>query len=191
MGHTDPEAIQKEVGNESWEKRLTDGQKEALDMYINRDDAFRRINEALRNPEAQADPETQRLIDGLGSALDDSYLKENIIAVRRSDDKLIRGAETAADVKRMYGQVVTDPGFMSASAKVDFKPYEGTRDVEYHIKVPGRQSGVGAYVRNFAEGGNKEEYEFLFNRGASFRIEGAYETYGKLHVNMTYVGRTG
>ena len=185
--HTDPEEIQKQVGNESWEERLTDDQKEALDMYMNREYAFERMNEALRHPEKEASEEVQKWNTDLEAALDDSYLKQNIVVARRSDASLIGGAETAADVKKMYGQVVTDPGFTSSSAKVDFEAFKSTRDVEYHIKVPGRQKGVGAYVQHFGKSG--DEYEFLFNRGSSFRILGGYESFGKLHVNMEYVGR--
>ena len=191
MAHTDADEIRKQVGNEAWEKRLSDAQKEALDTYINKGYAFEDINGVLRDPSRGADLETWKMIKDLGRALDDSYLKENVVLLRRSDASLVNGADSAAEVRRMYGEVVTDPGFMSASAKVDFRAYGSTRDVEYHIKVRGGQKGVGAYVQSFADESNKGEYEFLFNRGSSFRILGAYETYGKLHVNMEYVGRTG
>ena len=187
--YTDADEIQKKIGNEAWEERLTEDEEHALDMYMNRDYAFRRMNGALRDPDgAPADEQTQALIDDLGSALDKSYLKENVIVTRRSDASLLGGADTAAQVREMYGDVVVDPGFASASAKADYTAFKNTRPMEYHIKVPGRQSGVGAYVQNFAE--SKNEYEFLFNRGASFRVLGAYEQGGKTHVNMEWVGRT-
>ena len=185
MGHTDPEKLQEQVGNTSWENRLTDDQKHALDMYLNRDNAYRDINNALRKGQ-DASPETQKLIDNLGAALDDSYLKQNITVTRRSGASLLGGADTPAKIREMYGKVVVDPGFASSTAKVDSGAYANTRPMEYHIKVPGRTRGVGAYVQDLA---TFEEHEFLFNRGSAFRILGSYSRGGKTHVNMEYVGR--
>ena len=186
QAYTDPDAIQKHVGNQAWEDRLTDAEKEALDMYMNKDYAFKRMNEALRDGTVP-DSDTGKLINDLGAALDDSYLKQNIVVARRTTPELFGGADTPTEIRKMYGDIVTDPAFLSSSAKVDYKAYQNTRPMELHIKVSGRQRGVGAYVQHFAE--NTDEYEFLFNRGSSFRILGAYAQGGKTHVNLEYVGR--
>ena len=189
--YRDDEAIEEHLRNEAWEGRLDEGQKEAIEAYANAHDVYKQINETLRMGKP-ADELTQQRIENLSSALDDSWLGENIVVTRRLGPEMFGGAQYPSEFREMYGQTVTDEGFASSSAKVDFRAYANTRPIEAHIKVKGRQKGVGAYINAFSEHTGPEygESEFLFNKKSTFRILGSYyDAKGKTHVNLEYVGR--
>lgn len=186
---TDEAEIQKSIGDKAWEDRLTDDQLKAIDMYMNREHAYKRINDPLRKEQEITDPRMAKAAKDLESALDDAWLNRGVVVTRRTGFEMFGDARTPSDIREKYGEVVTDLGFASGSPKADYTAFANTKPVELHIKVPGRQKGVGAYVAKFGESDN--EYEFLFNRGSSFKILGSY--YGndgkKVHVNLEYVGR--
>ena len=185
------EALEERLRNEAWEERLTDDQKAAIEAYTSEHDVYKQINNSLRNG-AAVDELTKERTENLSSALDDAWLNENIVVTRRMSARLFGGAQHPSEIREMYGQTVTDQGFASSTANMSNTLFSSTKPIEAHIKVRGRQRGVGAYVNAFSKYGDAEygESEFLFNKKSTFKILGSYyDATGRTHVNLEYVGR--
>jgi len=115
-----------------------------------------------------------------------------MIVHRITGTELFGGASTVKEFRQLYGEVVTDKGYTSSelNARRDLTGQYGTeheKQVIMHIKTPSGK-GIGQYVGGVSNA-NKEQ-EFLFNRGSSFKVLGAYELDGRVHVNVKYVGRS-
>lgn len=177
-----------------WKKRLTPAEEYYAEAYTGND--HRMINEFERKGIVKGDT-VEKLMhrnDILESALDKAVVEKPMLVNRSSSDDLLGGAHTVADIRKMFGQRVTDRGFMSSeispttSASRPYGSKHGEHQIFYHIKVPSGK-GIGAYMRGVSPGA-KQEQEFLFNRGATFKILGAYEdATGRTHVNLKWIGR--
>ncbi len=181
---------------DKWAKKLTPEEELAVEWYTK--DGHEPINKLeRRGPQhvrrSYSVGETVKASDNLKSALDKGGLTKSIIATRSSSADLLGGATSVAEIRKMYGKVITDKGFMSVelnsatSAKNPYSTKFGAKRITYHVKIPAGH-GIGQYIRGFSPA--KEEQEFLFNRGASFKILGAWtDANGMTHVNLRYVGR--
>ena len=194
---------------DKWEASLSEEELQAVKAYTGRGYEF--INGHLRrklSEREENDPINRGFINripALDSAIDKYELERPTIFHRIAGGSLLGGATRLEDIKKLIGTVTKpDSGYMSvtASATRDMErqfmwgsiPKDGhDNHIRYHVKVaPGK--GIGAYVAGVTS--NKiDEREFLFARGAKFRITGAYETeretrHGKVietHVNLEYV----
>lgn len=184
---TPVEEVDARMTSQKWERELTDEEREAVEDYTSKDADFDVVNDPMRTGK-ELSPRARQLKEGLESAIEKFYLKENTIFHRRGDASLLNGADTLEKVQRMYGKTVTDSGFMSTATRDKFEVFTA-RPVNYHIKTP-QGMGIGAYVKHHSTHGDVET-EFLFNHGTSVKIVGAYvDGKGELHVNCEYVGRT-
>lgn len=123
-------------------------------------------------------------VKNMEQAINKFNLENPTVFHRGSSASLLGGANSVADINKMVGQVVVDKGFTSTSATLG-KGFTG-KGINYHIQTPSGK-GIGAFVQgmsNFAS-----ENEFVFNHDSGFKILGAYQKHGKVHVNMRYVGR--
>lgn len=177
--------VDAKMENAKWEKMLSDDEKAALHRYTSAEEAPEIINRQLR---AGAGSRYKATAENLESALKKGYVKQNTILHRISTPDLLGGASTVSAIRAMYGSTVHDAGFTSASAVPNSDKYKSLKGrMAYHIKVP-QGRGIGAFVKNHSD--YAWEQEFLFNRGSSFRVEGAWEDRdGVVHVNLRYVGR--
>ena len=181
---------------DQWAQNLT-GQ-EASAAYWYSENGHAAINRLERHQEPGKWYSIEEAVEGssnLKKAIDKGGLRENIIVTRTAGPELIGGRTTVADVRKAYGEVVTDRGFTSTELKQsssEKNPYAtkyGKNRITYHIKAEAGE-GIGQYIRGMTD--SHQEQEFLFNKGSSFKILGAYsDAQGMTHVNLKYVGRYG
>lgn len=176
-----------------WAEKLTPWEENAVKWYTG--NGHRQINEFERLGKHDKMPAEQlmKFSDSLESAIDKGRLDKRMVVNRTSSADLLGGAHTVADLRKMYGQTFTDKGFMSSEINLAnslANPYgskHGAEQIYMHIKVP-KGEGIGQYVRGLSNA--NQEQEFLFNRGSSFKLVGAYQdAAGHVHANLKYVGR--
>lgn len=182
------EEIDEHLTNASWEKNLTADEKLAFEDYTSVHSIPREVNTYLRTmDEGVASEWAKTVARDLESAINKSTIKENVMLHRNADASLLGGKSTMEEIRRMIGKRVTDDGFGSYSAKEDFEKITSKRIISYHVKFP---KGHGAaYVQNMSK--FKHEHEVLLNKDSVFEVVGAhYDSAGRIHVSMNYVGRT-
>lgn len=176
---------------DKWDKKLTPQEEVAVEWYTG--NGHRPLNEFERKGKVSgaSGEKLTEYSDNLESALDKGR-NPRMIVNRTSDSSLLGGAHTVEDIRKMYGQTVTDKGFTSTELNLAnslANPYgsKHSDQVYYHIKTPAGK-GIGQYVQGIS--GAHQEQEFLFNRGSSFKVLGAYaDAEGRVHANLKYVGR--
>ena len=190
------EEIEDALGEDAqkWKDSLTPAEEVAVEWYTG--NGHRPLNEFERNGIQSKSYSVEQLMeasDNLESALSKGHLGEKMVVNRTSSADLLDGASTVAEIRKKFGEVVTDKGFTSSEISLKTSidnPYDakqGEKQIRYHIKVPAGD-GIGQYVQPIANAQN--EREFLFNRGSSYKIVGAYnDAQGQVHVNLRYVGR--
>jgi len=175
------QALQKSTND--WEQGLTTEQEDAIRYYTGTY-GYDDINDYLRG---KTDSPSQKDIDAaaeIESAINNYELTDPMVFHRGGNAKLLNGADNVQDIQKMVGSVVVDRGFTSTSSnKSDILG----GDITYHIATPAGK-GSGAYIKNLSQ--FKGESEFLFNSGSAFKIIGAYDDYGRVNVNLQYIGRT-
>lgn len=176
---------------------------QAIVKYQNSSQA---TNEQLR--EDSLKPSTRTKVNALTRILDDAEVETPFVAHRSSDGKLlgIDGDVTVEAIRSRIGKTVTDKGFTSASLDDNSLYDKGTIQyitktggikksalVHYHIKTPAGK-GIGGLVLGpkWAAGTSEAHYaqmpEFIFSRSSQYRVVGAYNSGGKVHCNLEYVG---
>lgn len=172
----------------AWNDSLSISEEHAVERYTSND--YHWINGELRgnNPLYMSEPQLKELhtdIDNLTNAIDRYELQNDTVFHRGAGTKLLNGASTLSEVQAMMGSTVIDKGFTSSGVTV----YESFthKPLMFHIMTP-KGKGIGAYIGKQNIYGEKE---FLFNRGSAFKIVGAYaDAYGKVNVNLQYIGNT-
>ena len=166
---------------DKWMAGLTDMERKSIVKYTG--SGYTSINEYLRG-QISGSPVLKSVVGNIEKAVNKFNLENPTVFHRGSSAGLLGGANSVTDINKMVGQVVVDKGFTSTSA-TSGKGFTH-KPIQYHIQTPSGK-GIGAFVQgmsNFAS-----ENEFVFNHGSGFKILGAYQKHGEVHVNMRYIGR--
>ena len=167
---------------DKWMAGLTDKEHKSVKRYTK--SWYVDINDHLRGIEPGSSV-IKNDVKNMEQAINKFNLQNPTVFHRGSSASLLGGANSVADINKMAGQVVVDKGFTSTSATsgkgFTYKP------IQYHIQTPAGK-GIGAFVQGIS-GYGATENEFVFNHGSGFKILGAYQKHGQVHVNMRYVGR--
>lgn len=143
------------------------------------------INFALRNPDAERDPKTQSIIDGIDAAMAKSTVPEDVIVHRGVGADYVQrlGADLGnpASMRSLIGKVATEDSYLSTStggkAAFDDKP------VRLMMRVPKGHHAINAMpISKYPD-----ERELLLDRNTSLLVHDAYEVDGKWHVEVEAV----
>lgn len=192
----------KNVSNVSdWQNDTSSLEQNAFYSY-----SMNSVYSALNNNLRTGSPLTQKqrdVVKNVKSAIAKFELKEPIMMHRKSTLDLLgidpgsyrpgRTNEAQSLVQQINDMVkassgnwqVQEKAFTSSSPNEDSFYHSGP-SVQYHINTPAGK-GIGAYMAKYSH--YEKESEFLFDIGSKFKIRGAYEKNGVVHINMDYDGK--
>ncbi len=168
--------------SKGWLSSLTDGERQSITDYT--DVYYRAINGKLRKTLSknllegwEEKIDIDRATDNISNAIKNYRLNENIVVYRNCDDKVFE------KIRQNVGGVFKDDGFTSTSVIARDRKFAG--NYRLAIDVPAG-TGVGAYINDISK--KTTEYEFLLQKGTSFRVDSITEINGETWVRMTAIG---
>ena len=161
-----------------WSDGLSDFQMDAIFFYTRNS---KPINDFLRTEKTSKTNKTaiKNIAISIAEAIE-TFELENSIQVYRGID---RDKLPFQDFSKINGEIYVEKGFASSSPVSDIS-IVNVHDTILEIHIP-KGMGRGAYIRN--QSFHPDEYEFLIQKGASFRILSAQEVGDKLHIEMVMI----
>lgn len=161
-----------------WSDGLSDFQMDAIFFYTRNS---KPINDFLRTRKTSKTNKTaiENIAISITEAIE-TFELENSIQVYRGID---RDKLPFQDFSKINGEIYVEKGFASSSPVSD-TDIVNVHDTILEIRVPAGM-GRGAYIRN--QSFHPDEYEFLIQKGASFRILSVQEVGDKLHIEMEMI----
>ena len=163
---------------------LSGDQVSAIGQYSG--DAYSGINGLLRGrvTEKMSDAwkmsigrSLQEMATDITSAIETFDLQDGITVFRTCDSNVLNY------LNLREGEIFTDSGFVSTSV-IQEKVASG--NIVMHINVPPGK-GHGAWI-NPISGAEDKEYEFLLQRGSSFRVKKTYQRGDDTIVELDWIG---
>ena len=140
----------------------------------------------------------QEAVSILDSYIDRSVVNAGMTVCRGSTAELLLGkgnmTMTLEQARAMKGLTITSKSMMSAGAAAEGLPIgagqKGVQGMEYRINVPKGAKGAGIWMGDKLVNplwGAKQR-DFVFGRDSMFTVGNAYESGGKLIVELNWVG---
>ncbi|MCE8595652.1 ADP-ribosyltransferase [Bacteroides fragilis] len=179
-----------------WSNKCYDSKDlfEMLEMYCGYKNEsinhFLRMNKPLHTWNSEFEIEdTQKYISKIDSEMQKRNLHCNLLAVRwiNLNNILICLNCQLSEIKP--GRICVDSGYMSTSlhlhyiGEYDIAPREMSQEILLLLKLPIGSNGI--YIRK--EISNRDEYEYLINRGTSFLIEKVYYNFSRPFIIVCQV----
>lgn len=172
-----------------WSNEITTLEGRSIENYTGPD--YSAVNGLLRHEMTEnqvklwndtCNMDIQDMIDNITSAVSKFDLEQNIMVYRTCEKDVLENLKTEV------GSIFHDDGFGSTSVTWSKK---AGGNIRMEIEVP-KGKGVGAWVNplNGYEGTDRDEYEFLLNRGTDYKVLGVEESDGDTIVRMRVIGRT-
>lgn len=172
-----------------WKQTLSDSEYSSISNYTGPD--YSAINGLLRHEMTKNQVAmwnqtcripVEDMIDDITAAISRFELKSDIMVYRTCENDVLE------NLKLKVGSTFHDNGFGSTSVTTRKK---AGGNIVMQITVP-KGKGVGAWVNplNPYEGSDRDEYEFLLNRGTDYLVTGVEKIDGDTIVKMKVVGRT-
>lgn len=151
----------------SWLERLSDKESASINIYTGHQ--YADINNNLRR--GTGDKKYDELSQHISAGIAKFDLKDNITVFRGLHSNIF-----GDDIKKAIGAKITEKAFMSTSLMADTS-FDGV--VKMEIRVPAKSRGAPI---NILSQFKDIEYEFLMDKGTSYKIVDAEEDNGKIKL---------